>query len=381
MNRVLGVSLVPNPARAASEVSLFGIYGVSSFVYRIFLYTGIVVGVYYRFDKMLGIVLALLAFGLFVLRPIVKGFKAVYEKRSELRPRPMAVLAFLLAVAVVMAPLCLPWSSRSVFPCYVASAQIQKLTVPLHTSVSQVYVKQGSHVAKGTVLFELDASILHLALIKKELQRDILRRQVDLLLLDSKERSKAGGKQIEVFQAEDEIRRIKKDLSLARGGIIAPFDGVITTLDYRLQPGFQPGEGVVVGELESPTDCVVRALIPEKDRHKVAVGHEVEIWLPLKNGVVLSGKIDSMRPYSEKDLKDSPFSSRLGGELATEPKGTHQKDVPLEAQYMCSVRFPERGLAVPLGMTGRFAVPLPPRSILSRFVDKIYQTFSRESMV
>ena len=64
LNRVLGNDTVPNTADSPSESRLFGIYGVSFFLYRIFLYTGIVAGVYYRFDKSLGIALALIAFAL-----------------------------------------------------------------------------------------------------------------------------------------------------------------------------------------------------------------------------------------------------------------------------------------------------------------------------
>ena len=62
MNRVLGISLVSNSATTPREVFIFTVYGVAAFLYRVFLYTAIVLGVYYRFDKLLGILLALLAF-------------------------------------------------------------------------------------------------------------------------------------------------------------------------------------------------------------------------------------------------------------------------------------------------------------------------------
>jgi hypothetical protein len=62
-------------------------------------------------------------------------------------------------------------------------------------------------------------------------------------------------------------------------------------------------------------------------------------------------------------------------------RGEHQRDVPLDAQYKCSVYFPNPDRLVPLGMTGRFVVASPPRSIFSRFVDKVFRTFSIESMV
>jgi len=42
MNRVLGISLVSNPAATPREVSIFTIYGISAIVYRFFLYSAII---------------------------------------------------------------------------------------------------------------------------------------------------------------------------------------------------------------------------------------------------------------------------------------------------------------------------------------------------
>jgi len=223
--------------------------------------------------------------------------------------------------------------------------------------------------------------MLALSLLKKQMERDIAQKQVELFLLDPKERGKAAGKQIEVYKIEDEIRHIEGDLKIARQGIVAPFDGIVTSLDPKLQPGFEPGEGVIVGELQSLDECTVYALIPEKDRDKVSVGQGVSIWLPIQRGLILERRIDDIKPYNEKDLHDSPFSSRLGGDVATEVKGDQHRDAPLEAQYRCSVNFSNRGPAIPLGITGKFVVPSAPQSVFSRLLDRLFSTFNRESAV
>jgi putative peptide zinc metalloprotease protein len=380
MNRVLGVNLVPNPATNRKEGSILTAYGISAFIYLVSLYIGIAVSVYYRFDKTLGILLAITAFTLFVVRPLIKGIRSLYANRSEIHMRPMETTIFVILAAAVIVPLLVPISSKSVYPCYVASANIQKITIPLQTWVANAFVEQWDRVPKGYVLFELDASRLRLALIKKQCQRDVLEMQVELLRLDPKERGKAEGKLAELYHMDYELGRIKEDLRIAQGGIVAPFDGAITTLDYRMQPGFQPGEGAVVGELQSVEHCVIHALVPEQDRHKVEVGQEVEIWLPVGGGLTMNKRVDAIRPYGKMDLRDSPFSSRLGGELATEVKAESRRDVPLVAQYKCSVFFVNAGHQVPLGMTGRVVVSSPPKSIASRFLDRIVRTFSREMM-
>lgn len=378
-NRFLGSNSVTSTANDAREQLIFLVYGVSSFIYRLFLYTGICVTVYYSFDKFLGAMLGAFAIVLFVFKPIIKGIGSIFSKKKELSPRPYGTLAFVAILVFVGVLLTVPLSSKSIYPCYVASTKIQKLTTPLKSSISKVNVRQGDFVRQGDILMELNPSFLRLALYKKAMERNIGVRQVEVTLVDQKEMSKAIPKQIEVYQADDEISRLQHELKMAREGVVAPFDGVITNLDYRAQPGFLPGEGAVVGQLESPDHTVLYALAPEKDRHLIRVGMNVEIWVPIGNGLIFHSRIQGIRSYSEKDLRDSPFSSRVGGELATESKNEKQKDAPLEAQYVCEVGIPKLDAPLPLGMTGKISIPAPPQSILSRNVDRFLRTFTKET--
>jgi putative peptide zinc metalloprotease protein len=202
---------------------------------------------------------------------------------------------------------------------------------------------------------------------------------MELVLLQEQTRAEAPSKEIELLQAQDEIEDVKRQLDLARNGSRAPFSGVVTRMDPKMKPGFRPGEGAVVGELESAADCTVHALIPDDDLEKAESGRSVRVWFPIDGGLEFERTIVGVRRFSERDLSESPFSSRVGGELATEVKDREQKDVPLEAQYICSVGFPNSTLRIPLGMTGRLVVASPPRSIASLVIDGMTRTFNRES--
>lgn len=379
-NGVLGVSDAADPALSGKERLAFATYGVSALAYRIFLYGAIVSGVYYRFDKTLGIVLGGLAFGLFLVRPMLRGVHSVFKKRDVVRPRLVGSTILGAIVLGLIVLLLIPISGNSLFPCYVDSARKQKLTVPLHTWVGQVHIREGMPVRKGSVLFQLDTSVLKLNLQKKEADRNIIRNELELLMLDDQRRAEIPGKEIELYQAEDEIRRIQRQLADAEGGITAPFDGIVTRLNPKLKPGFEPGEGVIVGELESPSELTAHALIPERYLSEIHKGQHVRVWLPAHGGEEFHEIVQDIRPFSEKDLSESPFSSRFGGELATEARSQEQKDAPLEAQYDCLVMLNGAGGRMPLGMTGRLVVSSPPRSIASRVVDSALQTFRRESL-
>lgn len=378
-NRVLGSASITNNAQDAREQTIFLTYGIAAFIYRIFLYAGICVTVYYSFDKLLGALLGAFAIILFVFKPILKGIGTVFTRKKELSPRPLGAVVFVAILVCAGILLTVPLSSKSIYPCYVASTRIQKLATPLKSSISRVHIRQGSFVRKGDILLELNPSFLRLALYKKEMQRNVGVKQVEVTLVDLKEMPKAISRQIEVYQVDDEIQRLHEELKIAKEGVRAPFDGVITTLDYRVQPGFMPGEGAIVGQLESPDHTVIYALVPEKDRHLIRVGMNVEMWMPIGNGIKFNSRIENIRSYSEKDLKDSPFSSRVGGELATETKSEKLKDAPLEAQYLCEVSIPKTQAGIPLGMTGKISIPAPPQSILSRNIDRFLRTFTKET--
>lgn len=381
LHKVLGLPNLEDPAKSKRERRILTVYGIASFIYRMFLYSGIIVGVYYRFDKMVGILLALLGISLFIIRPIFRGTRSLIAQRGAIRPKLVGSLVFLSIVAALVAVLVVPFSGYSVFPCYLGSRQVQKLTVPLLTRVENVFIHNGSVVQKNDVLFRLDTTYLELLLRQEELKKGIAEQELDALLVDPEQMAKAPAKRTELRQIEREIARIKKYLEVATSSNIAPFAGVITSLDYRLQPGFQPGEGVVVGELQSPTDCVIHALVPAAEIAKVRVGQEAEIWFPIGEGRIIKRKIDYIKSYSERDLENSPFSSRFGGELATEAKSEQQRDAPLEAQFDCAVYFRNSSEAIPLGTTGRLAVKAPPRSLIVRLWDRTVQAFNRESLL
>jgi putative peptide zinc metalloprotease protein len=380
MNKTLGIASVQSPAVSDRESTVFAVYGIASIIYRFFLYFGIVAGLYFRFDKMVGLTLALGAFLFFVARPLYYGLIHIWEKREEANLVSGRAAATACIILVVFISVCWPWADKSLFPCFIESAKIQKLTVPLHSSVAKVSIHEGMEIAEGTLMFQLEPVALEFALAKAHLEMEVLRNSFDMLTLDDKGHARLPEKAVELYRADAGIRKIQMDLKLASTGIIAPFDGVVTTLDSRMQPGFQPGEGAVVGELKSPTDCVVHALVPGSLVHEIHEGQAVKIWFPLKRGAVFDKRIDRLRSCGERNLRDSSFSSLRGGEIAVELHGRSGIETPLEEQYLCSISFPQNK-TVPLGMTGRLVVYSHPQSALARLFGAAVRTFNRESLL
>lgn len=390
MNKVLGITRWKTSASSLNERSIFTIYGLTSFVYRFSMVFGIVAAVYYRVDKTLGILLALTSIFLNIGLPLGKGARSLFNNVGSIRPRFLGSIVFLCLLICAVRLVTLPWASNSVYPCYVASAKSQILTAPVLTTVKKSFVKEGSSLKQGEMLFTLDASDLELSLLQKEVEKEALRAEVEMALLarDEKQRAGAGTKAVEVLKIQNEIDKIKLDLDKARDGIRAPFDGVITKLEPKMQDGFRPEPGAVLGELKSVTERVARGLIPEHHIHLVHEDQNVILWFPIKTGIEFRGRIDQVRKFSEADLSETPFPSTVGGEIASEELqddksrqiGGGKRLAPLEGQYVASILLDETQPAVPLGMTGRVVLAEAPKSLLSRVYEQTLKTFYRESL-
>jgi putative peptide zinc metalloprotease protein len=379
MNKILGISLFPNPAHSGNDSLTYGLYGFSQAIYRAFLYVGIVRGVYYRFNKMLGIILAVTAFAIFIVKPLVKFIRTVHSHKKEIHLQQVNAAALLATIVLIVVVLAVPVTTRSVYPCYVESAKIQKITIPLGASVKSVAIRDGSPVEDGTIMLRLETTQLEKSVLQKQLDREITAQRIAQDLLDDKNLAQASERRVQLAQIDYEINMLKTDLDTANKGIVAPFRGNITRLEKSVQTGFQTPGGSVVGELKSLQDCVVNVLIPEKDIEDIAWGQDAKIQLHPVGNVVYVGRIQSVKPFSERDLKGLPFSSRHGGEIATEAKDQTHLDSPLEAVYVASVDFPNTD-GIPLMTTGWCSVSSVRRSIAGRIYRRIMQVINRETL-
>jgi putative peptide zinc metalloprotease protein len=375
LNRVLGVESVEPHQAVEEKFFILLIYGISAFIYRVFLYTGIVVGIYYRFDKTLGVMLGCLAFSLFILRPIAGGVAGLMKRRSEMRFRPYGLAVFLTLLVIAGIVVTIPWSRNSVYPCYLESAQVRTIVIPVEAPVKGVSVKKGDRVREGELIFTLDSTRLQFGEADRALEKLSYEREIAIIESSGKELSQIPLKRIELSQTTDALEEIRKDLSSLEWR--APFAGAITELNPDLQPGARPGKGAVVGELASEQECQVVGLVPENDIGKVREGSTVEIWFPIRTGRSFRAAVKEISTFHRQDIGDSPFSSRFGGEIATAQENPQARDVPLDAYYICRVDFPNR-VGIPLGMTGRMAVAEPAKSILDRMMETAYMTFRRE---
>jgi len=375
LSGVLGMETVTAPIGTWRDQIVFAVYGFAALVYRIFLVFAIVGGIYLRFDKTIGIMLGLLGFSLLIAWPLSRAARNLVKRRAEVNYQPTGVAAAVCVAAVGLFLLAVPWSSRSVYPCYVESATLREIVIPAEAPVRNVLVRQGDRVANGQTLLRLDGTRLAHSLKIKQIDEMLVKKEIALIESGESDLSRLPLKYIELSQVQDAIQHISQDLQNLEWK--APFAGAVTKLAADVQDGACPGKGAIVGELASQDYLEALALVTEADVGLLRAGTRVEVWFPVDAGRELRAVVREVSPFKTEDLEGLAFSSRFGGEIATETTHDAGKDSPIEPYYACKIDLPaNRG--IPLGMTGKLIVEQPPRSALRRIVDAVYRTFHRE---
>lgn len=378
MNRILGVEDIHVSASDKRETYIFAIYGSLAIAYRLILYSGMLVGIYYRFDKFIGILLVIPAGYLFLVRPIWNASKTIIMSRSKVKLQYKGIAIALLGLGCFSVVFFAPWPWASTYCCRVISEEIHKIACPVDTPIETVYVKIGSKVKRNEVLLSFRTAALSTLLDQLGIEKKIVAKEIELLQLDDARRSQLEMKKIEQNKIQDNIDRIEQRLKMAADGIRSPIDGIVTSLESRIKPDYRPGEGSIIGELESTTNQKIVALVPEEDLDKIKQQQVVNIKFPdfHKSGLTLP--IHELKKYNERNLNDSPFSSKNGGMIATEARD-REEDSPMSAQYSCTVII--NGLELPSGITGKFIVPCPPKSLFGRIFDGVIKIYNRETLI
>ena len=124
LNQVLGIDSIRIGVHSPKERGILLTYGILSFLYRVLIVSGIVAAIYYQFDKSIGLLLGAMAFGIFIVRPIVTASINLTKRRSEMHPRTRGLLISGSILILAFFLLTRPWSDYSVFPCYLDSAKV-----------------------------------------------------------------------------------------------------------------------------------------------------------------------------------------------------------------------------------------------------------------
>lgn len=329
-----------SPATAPGEAFWFTAYGIAGAIYRVFLFTAIILFIAGRFF-IIGILLALWAsFGLLV-RPVYKAVKYILTDPQLSRTRARAVLSaggLLVAALIFFFVVPMPSSTRAEGVVWIAEDSIVRAGT--QGFIEEVLVDAGDRVPAGTPLLTIDSPELA--------------ARVDVLELRVAElRSREEALRVSDQVAADIARqgRIAAEADLARAReeqddltIRAHTDGTVVLTRARDLPGRFVRKGELLGYVLDLSTITARVVVTQADvdlvrRQTYAVSAHLTERLHATPARILREV-----PQASDHLPSNALSTAGGGQIAIDPR--FQDGTAMQTLFQFDIELlPEERLA------------------------------------
>lgn len=284
-------------------------FGVCSFIYRIFLYTSIILVIYHKFVKALAVVMMILELYSILIYPCWREIQTVraLSKRSANRARRYLGSAVLLILAAI---LFLPLSWNITLPGETVPAQRRLLTVAEGGYLTETLPRRARPVRAEEVLFRLESPQLDTAIRRLEGTLKYDETLYALQQLDEKmfSESRVTSEKIASDRLSlAELHRRKNDLTVRAGAA-----GIFVPELPDLSPGAFLAKGWKIGEIVSE-EPMLYAYAQDRDLGKLKVGDTASVTVR-DSLTTWSAKVTAVDRISTR-LENSPLLQHFGGSI------------------------------------------------------------------
>lgn len=362
----------PDPKRRALIA-----FALVTWVYRLVVFLGIALLVYYFFFKVLGILLMVLELAWFIGRPVMKELEVWNKRRAEVTTRRKLWLSGIALTGLVL--LLIPFSSRVTgFGWYHAQEQ-QSIHAPFPAQIVSMPAQR--EFKAGDVLFVLDSSILGIAQDKSRQLAQAREAQIAGLLglPDGEAQRQSLNSQKAFFEAEQKLSEDERERLTLR----APFAGELRDIDPALAPGVwvKPRESLAV--LVDQRQWVVDAFIEEAHLGRLQVGQPVRAGLMADPRTWTDGRIEAIDVSRTLVLPDPMLDATHGGPIATvasPPKDGQMQQGPVVRDALFRIRIVlDEPLPTQQVATVRVRIEGEAESVAAGLFRKVASVFIRES--
>ena len=315
----------PDPEDFESVTArLLRAFAFLTWIYRLVIFVGIAVLVYYLFFKVLGIVLFIIEIVWFVARPVWTELRVWRERRGE---TPMARRWGLLGVMLLLgAGAFVPWQAEVRGPAL--AHPVRQLLVYPPFPAQLVALQPAGAVKSGALLVAFDAPEVSSRGQRADIGAYALERRLSGLEADDKGLEQRRATQERLSEQQAESRAARSELERLR--LTAAFDGIWMDIDPQLFPGAWLGTRERMGALVDPAHWEAVAYVGHRQVERLAAGDTARLYVegqivPIQGRVV---EIDSARAQK---VSHAMLANRFGGPIAVAPHGDDL--TPLEPRY------------------------------------------------
>ena len=363
---ILGTSSAQAQSQEPREARILGIYGVSSFLYLMFVSLGIT---FFLLDKWFP--LGLLALAVILVTKIVLplyrlGKHLNSQKILPNRTRAWSVVAGTIALALLLL-FVVPFPYAIKAPGILEAAQFENYFVESEGVLQSTQVRSGDFVKSGQVIAQLQNA---------DLRRDLELVQDELSDADVQYRKALSGAYLNIEQARQRIASLQKlEAELQRRQSLltvrAHFDGQWISPSLEQYQAAFVQRGQLIGQLVNSQHFRFSAVIPQEQARDLFNG-------PLQAAEVrIAGQADQLIhidqltviPYQSDKLVSPALGWMGGGDIAVQvdDKAGNRTKEPYFLLYGALPSLPAQDLTPMHGLTCMVRVERPARPLAYQF--------------
>ena len=332
----------------AGDCSGFALYlfGVSAFIYRIFLYTSIILLVYFQFTfaKPLAIFLMFMEAYTMVILPVWREIRvlALLRKKVSLGKALLSLIALACVLLLFFIPM--PWPLN--LPCEIIPEEKTLVVMEEGAFATRHLEEDPRKVKKGEELLSCASPLLDFSLKRSEIA---VKRDAEELDLARSDTASMGSSFI-VFERLKANRIYLQELfrRKTRLSVYAPSDGIFFPVIKEVVPGRWLPKGTVLGLILSPERKVI-AYARDNEVNKLVPGDPVV--LRLRDSLEeYRGKVESINPVAVK-FRESTLVQQTGGFIPCFPDPKTREFTPVNVLYAVNIVM-DKPMTCPFGRTG-----------------------------
>lgn len=370
-----GAKDADSPAHSPRETGWLTGYGLFSGIYRVVVFTGIILFVADKY-LILGMVMVVILVVTWVIIPPAKLIKYLADspRLSKTRVRAISVTIGLL-IGVVMLTAIIPFPNRFRVPGIIEADNFVQVVNDTSGYLAKVVTPSGRHVKRGQPL---------LVLQDEELDSDIAMAQAQwrqALAMEQKAGSLEGVDSAAVRKRKAAVGVKLHELEARRQSltVLAKQEGIWIAPRMQDQLGTWQERGSRLGEIVDPSKFRFTAVVPQ-DEARTLFGSGVEkaeVRLFGQAGTNIEVRTYHITPYQSQRLPSAALSWMAGGEVATaqDDKSGLKTTEPF-FEVRAELAIPD-GMQLYHGRAGKMRVSLHSEPLLWQWERKIRQLLQK----
>lgn len=347
-----------------------------TWLYRLVLFIGIAVLVYFYFFKVLGVFLFLVEIVWFIWFPIRSELKVWKARWADIRHQPRSrksawVLVLVLLLTVV------PWPGRISASALLRPAEQWPVFAPSGARIEALPFKEGDTVAEGDLVMAMHVPDLVVKRAALQARLEQQRWQAASSGLDEESRKRLLVNQESLFTVQAELAGV--DAEALQFAPRAPYAGTLKDVNPDLRVGQWVSRKEKLGTLiKANTPWLVETWLDEDAVQRVRVGDAAYFYKDSAHGPLLRLSVTAVDQDASRVLPKPELAAHWGGHVLSREKNSQL--IPERAIYRVSLKVEDaQGLRFDQTVRGHITVHAQWEAPAARYLRQALTVLMQES--